>query len=364
MISQIPIQAEFEPGNYLLLTDSYGQHYMDRVDDFEIPNKIYGNVSSVVERYAFSFNDRNGSTGIFLCGIKGSGKTLTAQMLCKRLNLPVVIVNKPYHDNVFVQFLSELPGEFVVFFDEFEKVYSDTDHQNALLTLLDGNFKKKRLFLMTSNSEDINYFLRNRPGRIFYKKSFPGIESGAIAEYLEDRLVNKDHIDGAMQLLQVLENPSMDIMSCLVEEMNRFGEEARVAASYMNIELEGKSRYEGKIKATVNDVVYFVSDVVALHPYSSADQTFCIMPKSYCGMFVSDTEYRQKMKENDYKFVEEVYVNDIYVKVPAEAWVPGPDGSFAATVEAESAGEDDDVVATTFEVKMEIHKEKAWSYSF
>lgn len=235
------------PGNYILNFDEMnGRFYLTTADAFEFPSKVYGNPHALVDRYLHTMRSRRKSTGVLLCGHKGSGKTLTAQLLCSRSNIPVVMVNRPYTGNAFQEFINDIPGDVVVFFDEFEKVYSK-DHQAGLLSLLDGNYQARRLFLMTSNTEDVSFWLRNRPGRIFYKRSYHTLDADVVREYVADNLKDPKEAAGLMRVLAVLDNCSMDTLCSIVEEMNRFGEPADVCAKHMNVEIEG-AHYDYTVK--------------------------------------------------------------------------------------------------------------------
>ena len=66
--------------------------------------------------------------------------------------LPVVIINELYHGSDFVDFItSPKLGECVVFLDEFEKIYSKQEFQHELLSIMDGNYATKLIFLLTVN---------------------------------------------------------------------------------------------------------------------------------------------------------------------------------------------------------------------
>ena len=110
-----------------------------------------------------------------------------------KMGIPTLLINSAYTGDAFFQFLYSIQQECIVFFDEFEKVYDDDDQQ-SLLTVLDGTFPSKKLFLLTSNSTDmINIHLKNRPGRIHYHINFKGLSGEFIKEYIQDNLDNKLH---------------------------------------------------------------------------------------------------------------------------------------------------------------------------
>jgi hypothetical protein len=65
-----------------------------------------------------------------------------------------------------------------------------------MLTLLDGVFPSKKLFILTCNDKwRIDKHMRNRPGCIFYMLDFKGLDADFIREYCEDRLDAKEYIE-------------------------------------------------------------------------------------------------------------------------------------------------------------------------
>ena len=70
--------------------------------------------------------------------------------------------------------MQDIEQPCIILFDEFEKVYDDQDQEKAL-TLLDGVFPSRKLFIMTVNNKwRVNEHMRNRPGRIYYMLDFAG----------------------------------------------------------------------------------------------------------------------------------------------------------------------------------------------
>jgi hypothetical protein len=99
------------------------------------------------------------------------------------------------------------------------------------------------------------------------------------------------------------------------------------------------------------------------HPYSRAENTIEIS-------IYSDTEKCVFIDEKTKSAIQQnpgennLYCNDLYLKVPASAWQAESDGRFAATVEETYQGEDEDVQEMTFKIHIDIKKDKAWSYTF
>jgi hypothetical protein len=187
--------------------------------------------------------DRSSSTGVMLTGEKGSGKTLLAKSLaikCAENDIPTILINQPWRGEAFNSLLQDISQPCMVLFDEFEKVY-DHDEQEEMLTLLDGVFPSKKLFLITCNDKwRVNTHMRNRPGRIFYLLDFKGLTQEFIREYCYDNLVDKslNTIDSVVTVGSLFSEFNFDMLKALVEEMNRYGETAQEAMQMLNAKPE------------------------------------------------------------------------------------------------------------------------------
>jgi hypothetical protein len=185
--------------------------------------------------------DRTTSTGVMLNGEKGSGKTLLAKTLSIEgglMGIPTIIINAPWTGDVFNKFLQDIEQPTIILFDEFEKVYNNED-QEAALTLLDGVFPSKKLFVITCNDKwRVNEHMRNRPGRIFYMLDFKGLSPDFIREYCEDNLQNKQYIEKIVEISALFEQFNFDMLKALVEEMNRYNETPQDALKMLNAKPE------------------------------------------------------------------------------------------------------------------------------
>lgn len=73
--------------------------------------------------------------------------------------------------------------------------------QEKILTLFDGVYPSKKLFMLTSNNQGrVNEYLKNRPGRIYYRFDFSTLESDFVKEYCEDNLLNKSYVDDVVKV--------------------------------------------------------------------------------------------------------------------------------------------------------------------
>jgi hypothetical protein len=234
----LDIYDTLPPNVYMVEQDRDGTYFLDTIDNFTLPKKIYGDVSNQVERIINTFNDRTVSTGIMLSGEKGSGKTMLTKRLAldtQALGLPTLIVNQPHYGDDFNKFIQHINQPCMILFDEFEKIYKP-EVQAHILTLLDGVFVTKKLFVFTCNeSSGVIRFLDNRPGRIYYHLRYRGLSNTFIKDYCDDVLHNKHHIDKICQIAVLFDEFNFDMLQALVEEMNRYDETPQQALSMLNV---------------------------------------------------------------------------------------------------------------------------------
>jgi hypothetical protein len=237
-------------GTYTVKFDKMaGCFYLEQIDGFEIKGKIYGDTKRNANRILNTFNDRTASTGVMLTGEKGSGKTLLAKMLsldAQSVGVPTIVINEPWCGEGFNSFLQMIEQPTVILFDEFEKVY-DREDQEKMLTLLDGVYPSKKLFVLTCNDKwRVNEHMRNRPGRIYYMMDFKGLEQDFIVEYCEDNLQNKTHIHTICKIAMMFDQFNFDMLKAMVEEMNRYNETPQQVMKMLNArpEFSGEAKYK------------------------------------------------------------------------------------------------------------------------
>lgn len=242
------------PGNYMLKFDrSTFSYYLLKKPPFSLPKKIYGDVS-IVDRWLKSWkhnSDKN--MGILLSGIKGSGKTVTAQKMCIDSKLPVIMISEPFEGSEFVDFLtSPILGECIIFIDEYEKVF-DYDNSSDMLSLMDGMYNTKLLFLLTVNKDYIADYMVNRLNRIKYKKVYADLDTETINGVIEDLLINKDHRNSIFKFFERVNLRTFDLLTSIIKEMNLFNEDAIECGKHLNLKSEPK---EYNVFEVVNGVEY------------------------------------------------------------------------------------------------------------
>jgi hypothetical protein len=230
-------------GNYTVKYDDMsGQFYLESIENFEVKGKRYGDLNRNTDRILGTFMDRPSGTGVMLTGEKGSGKSLLAKNLAveaaRCYDIPCIVINSSWHGDKFNTFIQSIEQPTIILFDEFEKVY-DEEEQESMLTLLDGVFPSKKLFVLTCNDKwRVDRHMRNRPGRIFYMIDYRGLDINFIIEYCEDNLNDKTHIEKICSISSLFGQFNFDMLKALIEEMNRYNETPQEAMRMLNAKPE------------------------------------------------------------------------------------------------------------------------------
>jgi len=231
LIDELPV------GNYIIMqNENTGQFYLQKKEDFKLPPKIYGKdtnfINRVLKTYAHLGNRE--TLGILLNGLKGTGKTIDAELIAIESGLPVLFLTKAFIDINFKNFLSSITQEFVLFIDEFEKIY-DYDTQEHLLSIFDGMLSNKKIVIMTCNKDHINEYFNNRLKRIRYRKTYTNLSEIVTNEVIEDLLNDKSQKDNLFGVISEIGIITMDILISIIEEMNIHSYTATEAVTYLNV---------------------------------------------------------------------------------------------------------------------------------
>lgn len=224
-------------GIYSISLTMTGYHLDKYADKFVFPYKIYGLQEDFIDHVIKTYNNTEGNLGIMLTGTKGTGKTVTAKELANKLNLPVIIVKDMGDSNQsMIEFLSSIEEDCVLFLDEFEKNFKESD--STILQIMDGvyNSKYRKIFLLTTNAMTINENMVGRPSRIRYVKKFGNLDLKVVNEYLDDALNVPEARQDLLDFIDSLTISTIDILKTIVNEVNIHGIEGlRKAKSFFNV---------------------------------------------------------------------------------------------------------------------------------
>lgn len=300
------LQEKLEKGVYILkYNERVGEYYLTKTENFKLPTKIYGK-HEIVKRWLKSWQESSKNLGILLSGLKGSGKTIAAQMLCLESDSPVILINDIIVNITdFSDFItSPVFNNSILFFDEFEKVFSNYQQQEELLSLIDGPFATKLLWLFTVNENKLSSYFYNRLGRIKYRKAYNRLEDDVILDIIDDLLINKDHKEELLSVINSLDVVSMDILINIIKDMNLFNESVKEVIPHLNLKSE-PSYY------TVTEI--FKDKKVELSNLTSFDFLKFKHNNQSQVLYRSDQKFQYELDElNPEKFsVEEKLVYDI-----------------------------------------------------
>ena len=199
--------------------------YLEKyAEEFTFDYKIYGLETEFCEHVIKTFENTNGNLGIMLTGTKGTGKTVTAKLLANSFKLPIIIVKDMGTNNQgMIEYFSSFNFDSILFFDEFEKNFSEKD--STILQIMDGvyNIGYRKIFLLTTNQMTVNENLVGRPSRIRYVKKFGNLDLKTVKEYLDDNLKVKEAYQDLLNYIDTLSISTIDILKSIVNEVNIHG---------------------------------------------------------------------------------------------------------------------------------------------
>ena len=204
--------------------ESMAGYYLNKLgDSFVFNYKLYGINNDFIEHFIKTYNNTAGNLGVLFNGIKGTGKTVTAEELCNRLGLPVIIVKSCKEADDMLKFLAtQINFDCIFFFDEYEKEFKES---STVLSFMDGvhNSQYRKVFLLTTNELEINSNLLGRPSRIRYVRSFGNLPEETTLELLNDILIDKNAVESILDLIRQMQIITVDLVKALAQEVNIHG---------------------------------------------------------------------------------------------------------------------------------------------
>jgi hypothetical protein len=257
LINADAICEELNPTNYIIMYDERNmEYYLQDKEPFKLPSKIYGKDTKFIDRVIKTYQTLGNreTLGILLNGLKGTGKTIDAELIAIESGLPILFVTDNFCDTNFKNFLSDIQQEYVLFIDEFEKIY-DREHQEKLLSVFDGMLSNKKIIILTSNNDNISEFFNNRLKRIRYRKTYKNLPENTIKEVIDDLLIDKTQTDELIKSINDIGIVTMDILISIIEEMNIHNYDVIEAMDNLNIVSE-KIEYKLSRVLPNNEVLF------------------------------------------------------------------------------------------------------------
>lgn len=267
--------------NYLLVWNGALRCYSLVMCEKPTPREKY--FMNVVEDAAF-YNERfersKNGLGVLLLGEKGCGKSLLAKHICATSPYPTIIMQikeDELNKEEFTKLILAIKQPFILFIDEYEKLFNKSD---MLISLMDGITSNTKIFwLLTANEKNISYYLENRPSRIRYVQKYEALTEAQIEEILEEILNDKDRYKADLIKCSQYYRFNIDLLISLVEELNETGRDLKKVLSTFNIVGE-ETRYDYIFINTITGKsALYTSDV---HPiYSEKDEFLSEGPEVY-----------------------------------------------------------------------------------
>lgn len=244
--NSLTIEHQLASKVYLFDFDENGNCWLEEAEEFKFPEKLYdvsGDLRTMINK---SFNTYKTNLGVLLSGNKGQGKSLTAKLICRDMDQPVILINKQIPKDVnFVAFLNNVKQNYTLYVDEFEKLFgvsNDKDNpfhsQETFLSFMDGVLtnEHKVLFLLTAN-DSVNEFLINRPSRVKFLVEYEELPESLfnliVDDKLEDLSFKQDLVDNVSLI-----NLNIDLLISIIHDINLFKKPFSTFKSMYNYKFE------------------------------------------------------------------------------------------------------------------------------
>lgn len=239
-------------------------------DEFTFGFKIYDlGAEDIMRKIDITWNsdvfvDGKKNLGVIFNGLKGTGKTIASKILSNRMQMPVVIVPEAFDG--LLSFIQSLCFECTILIDEAEKTFKEDG--DVLLKMIDGVYNESRkLYILTTNRLSIDENLLGRPGRVRYIKQFGNLTAKAVGDYIKDNLRDQSKKEQILDVVDILEISTIDILKAIVDEVNIHG--TITENSLLNIPKASYKidvvRFDDVPKERFNELKDFIKGHVGLH---------------------------------------------------------------------------------------------------
>lgn len=258
-------------GLYEIKESLFGYYLLKKAETIHLPATIYGSTIGRAERILNTFDNQPAAMSVGLFGVKGTGKTLLANVLANMTinrDQAVIDVSSTFcTDNAYLEFINSL-GPITIIFDEFLKHLSkqSTDNetsnsndtrtiarnrQDEMLTFFQGTNNSKRLIILIDNNPYmLSDFLQDRPGRMRYWFDYVGVESDVVTALCADAGLDEKKTESLIVYARRYK-VTFDIISCIIGEWVLYPEETLESLTkVMNVP---ELREEYTTKATVKE---------------------------------------------------------------------------------------------------------------
>lgn len=219
------LEYELEPGKVydLLIKEVWGEQVTRFTlnGEMNLPPKVYQTkkdkifVNRVLKNF---YSSEKNTTGVLLTGDKGTGKSVTAKILAKEAQLPIIVINSDTKEKYLEEFFKKFDQPVCILFDEVDKNFNT----QQMLTFLDGMHKTaKKLVIMTANNEDnLSNFIKNRCSRIRYYRHYNMLEDAKeYAELICEAKGIKDKEEIVNFIIKNIKYPSIDNICSFIDEI-------------------------------------------------------------------------------------------------------------------------------------------------
>ena len=244
--------ARIAPGNFMLRYAEQTGYYLEESPNHDmLPKKLFGaeEIDRDATRWLSTFDRTTKNIGVLLHGIRGSGKTITAQYLCQKAGRPVIHIVEKIPESLRESFLTFMASEelygSLVMIDEFEKIFGSQGRGEysvkqdevsilPMLQLMDGMFPTHLMFILTTNGNISEHF-ENRLGRIRYRKNYDTLPESIVSDVIDLTMKDGKDKDQIKEVIDRIGVITYDMLHHIVDEINHSDDDIRSCLCRLNI---------------------------------------------------------------------------------------------------------------------------------